>query len=59
MQFFGGADSEVFVTKFDDEDTMIAAATNDGTVRVYSLSTGNLIKDLPGSDTYAPTTCLK
>ena len=38
---------------------MIADATTDGTIHVYSLKDGNLIRDLTGSDSYAPTTCLK
>lgn len=58
-QFFGNLESEVFCIKFDDEDTMVAAATTDGTISVYSLINGNHIKDLAGSDTYTPTTCLK
>ncbi len=58
-QFFGNFQTEVFCVKFDDEDSMISAATTDGTIRIYSLSNGNLLKDLAGSDSYTPTTCLK
>jgi len=58
-QYFGGVETDVFCVKFDDEDTMIADATTDGTIHVYSLKDGNLLRELTGSDTYAPTTCLK
>ena len=52
-------EAEVFCVKFDDDDTMLSAATTDGTIRIYSLSNGSLLKELAGSDTYTPTTCLK
>lgn len=40
--FFGNPESEVLSVRFDQDDTMVAAACSDGGIKVYNLGTGIL-----------------